>query len=135
MIMLDTDICIYLLNGRAPGIERQLRDLPRKGIGTSAITAAELHYGALHSAHPKRNLERVRDFLAPLRRVPFGDEAAEQFGLVKQALSRRGKLIGPLDLLIAATALSIGAQLVTNNKSEFKRVPSLRIADWEIVLT
>jgi tRNA(fMet)-specific endonuclease VapC len=132
MILLDTDICIYLLNGKAPGIENQLRALPRRSIGTSAITVAELRYGALHSAHPKKNLERVKIFLAPLQRIPFGDEAAEHFGRIKQALAKKGQLIGPMDLLIAATALSVGAQLVTNNRAEFKRVPALQVADWTI---
>ncbi|HUU03371.1 MAG TPA: type II toxin-antitoxin system VapC family toxin [Myxococcota bacterium] len=132
MYLLDTDVCIYLLNGRATGIERRLREVPRSMVGTSAITIAELYYGALHSARPKKNQERVKAFLEPLQRIPFGDEAAQQFGRIKQILSSKGNLIGPMDLLIAATAISIGARFVTNNLSEFKRVPSLQIANWKI---
>jgi len=132
MYLLDTDICIYLLNGKAPGIARRLRGLAQRMVATSAITAAELHYGALHSAQPGRNLQRVQTFLAPLQRIPFGDEAAEQFGRIKQALAATGSLIGPIDLLIAATAVDAGARLVTNNRNEFARIEALELADWPI---
>ena len=132
MFILDTDICIYLLNGKAPGIVSKLRELPKRLVATSAITAAELHYGALHSAHSEKNLKRVQAFLAPLQSIPFGDESAEHFGRIKQALATEGTPIGPMDLLIAATAVSIGARLVTNNREEFKRVHSLKLADWRI---
>ena len=132
MFILDTDICIYLLNGKAPGIVSKLRDLPKRLVVTSAITAAELHYGALHSVRSEKNLKRVQAFLAPLQIIPFGDEAAEHFGRIKQALTTEGTPIGPMDLLIAATAVSVGAALVTNNRGEFKRVQSLKLADWPI---
>jgi len=132
MFVLDTDICIYLLNGKAPGIAERLRGLPKRLVATSAVTAAELYYGALHSGRAENNMRRVRAFLAPLVRIAFGDEAAEHFGRIKQVLAQAGTPIGPMDLLIAATTLGAGAQLVTNNREEFARVPSLMLADWPL---
>jgi len=130
--MFDTDICIYLLNGKALPVESKLRELPKSKVAVSAITCAELHYGALHSANPENNIKRVRTFLAPLCCVPFGDEAAALFGRIQQDLAAAGTPIGTMDLLIAATAISTGACLVTNNRKEFKRVKSLNLADWPI---
>jgi tRNA(fMet)-specific endonuclease VapC len=63
--LLDTDICIYLLNAAAPAAVERLRDTPLDELGTTSITAAELRYGALHSAKPEANLGRVQVFLAP----------------------------------------------------------------------
>ncbi len=131
MFLLDTDICIYLLNGRAPAVERKLRGLTSRQVATSAITVAELHYGALHSARPRKNLERIRLFLEPIQRIPFGDDAARAFGRIKQQFASTGALIGPMDLLIAATVASANATLVTNNRREFERVAGLRVADWD----
>ena len=98
--LLDTDICIYLLTGRAPGVADRLRRQPASELGTTTITAAELRYGALHSARPVQNLERVETFLAPLQTLPFDDAAAVQFARIKQDLASRGTLIGVMDLLI-----------------------------------
>jgi tRNA(fMet)-specific endonuclease VapC len=128
--LLDTDICIYLLNGRAKIAEDRLRRLPRDQIGVAAITAAELRYGALHSARPRENLVRVETFLGPIARVPFDDLAAAHFARIKHELAARGRPIGVMDLLIAATCLAAGAALVTNNVREFSRVSSLEVENW-----
>jgi tRNA(fMet)-specific endonuclease VapC len=67
--------------------------LPLAALSASAITEAELYYGALHSAYPKRNEERVRRFLAPLHRLGFDSDAAVQFAELKQYLVKKGKMI------------------------------------------
>jgi tRNA(fMet)-specific endonuclease VapC len=128
--LLDTDVSVYLLNGRLPAVEHRLATLPAEQLGTTAITAAELRFGALHSGRPEKNLARVETFLAPLTQIPFDERAAIQFGNIKQHLAAKGRLIGTMDLLIAACVLAAGGVLVTNNVREFSRVPSLNLESW-----
>jgi len=68
--------------------------------------------------------------LAGLEEAPFDREAARESARIRVELERRGAVIGPLDLLIAGTALSRGATLATNNTREFSRIKGLRIKDW-----
>ena len=130
LYLLDTNICIYVLNGRAPAAAKRLLETPLDQIGTTAATSAELRYGAARSARPAENLARVEAFLAPLEVVPFDDAAARAFGPLKAELASKGELIGPMDLLIAATALAHGATVVTNNTREFRRIRGLAVEDW-----
>ena len=130
MYLLDTDVCIYLLRGRAPAVAERLRNLPLEEIGTTAITVAELRYGALRSTRPRENARRVDLFVAPLTVLPFDQEAGQHFARVKAQLAAAGQLIGPMDLLIAGIALANGAILVSNNSREFDRVQSLRVENW-----
>ena len=130
MLLLDTDICIYLLNGRFPAVAERLRTTPRHDLGTTAITAAELRFGALNSGKVEENLERAATFLAPLTIVPFDALAAVEFARLKAALSSRGDLIGTTDLLIASSVLAVRGTLVTNNLREFRRVPGLAVESW-----
>jgi tRNA(fMet)-specific endonuclease VapC len=130
LYLLDTDISIYLLNGKLPEVEEHLASLPAEQVGTTTVTAAELRFGALNSGRPQKNLARVETFLAPLTQIPFDERAAIQFGSLKQHLVSKGQLIGLMDLLIAACALTAGAVLVTNNMREFSRVPSLTVENW-----
>jgi tRNA(fMet)-specific endonuclease VapC len=130
LYLLDTDISVYLLNGRFPHIAARLAELPGDRIGTTAITAAELRFGALHSGRPQQNLARVETFIAPLVQVPFDENAAIHYSQIKQFLSAQGKLIGTMDMLIASAVLAAGGILVTNNVDEFSRVPSLAFENW-----
>lgn len=132
MYLLDTDISIYLLNGRLPQVSARLADLDRDEIGTTAITAAELRFGALHSGRPHHNLPRVEAFLAPLQQIPFDSSAAIFFGRIKNDLISRGSMIGLMDLLIASCTLAVGGTLVTNNLREFSRVSSLSVENWAV---
>jgi tRNA(fMet)-specific endonuclease VapC len=72
----------------------------------------------------------MEKFLAPLEVRDFDLAAARQYGQVRTALQRKGSLIGPLDMQIAAHALAIDLTLVTNNVREFRRVPGLRVENW-----
>ena len=130
LFLLDTDISIYLLNESLPAVTARLAGLPVGQVGTTAITAAELRFGALNSGRPQQNLARVEIFLAPLVQVPFDAQAAVHFGNLKQLLTSQGRLIGTMDLLIASCALAVGATLVTNNVREFSRVPALSVENW-----
>ncbi|MCM2257124.1 MAG: type II toxin-antitoxin system VapC family toxin [Vicinamibacteria bacterium] len=127
--MLDTNICIYLINARPPKVLGRFRRHPVGDIGVSSVTVAELAYGVAKSGSA-RNRAALEGFLLPLEIADFDDRAAWAFGLIRSALERAGKPIGPYDLQIAAHAVALGCTLVTNNVREFQRVPDLEIENW-----
>ena len=130
LYLLDTNICIYLLNGELPEVASRLADIPLQRLAISTISVAELRYGALHSARAEQNLTRVETFVTPLNKIPFDEQAAVRFGEVKQALVAKGKIIGLMDLLIASCALAVDGTVVTNNMREFARIPGLKAENW-----
>lgn len=130
MYLLDTDTCIYLLNDKLPQVEARLREVPAVRVGITAVTAAELRFGALNSARPEKNMVRAEAFIGGLNVVAFDDRAASQFARIKSHLKRQGTPIGTPDLIIAACVLSVGGTLVTNNVREFGRVPGLAWENW-----
>jgi tRNA(fMet)-specific endonuclease VapC len=72
----------------------------------------------------------LAEFLAPIQVISYDDRASEKYGDIRANLERIGKIIGPLDMLIASHALSLDCILVTNNTQEFERIKSLRIENW-----
>ena len=128
--LLDTSICIELIRGRAPVVLARFRHRKIGTIGISAITLAELRYGVAKSSDPPQNTVALAHFCAPLEIFPFEHEVASIYGDIRAALERAGTPIGPLDTLIAAHALALGAAVVTNNEREFRRVPGLRVENW-----
>lgn len=128
--LLDTNICIYLIRKKPTRLLRKLQRLQVSEIGISSITLSELEYRAAKSAKPERNKLALTQFLAPIEILPYDDRAALRYGPVRAHLERKGTPIGSLDLLIAAHALSLGCALVTNNESEFKRIPGLKVENW-----
>jgi len=128
--MLDTNICIYIINARPPSVIERFRSFAIGDIGLSVITLAELEYVAAKSLQPGRNREALKQFILPLEVAAFDAEATTAYGRVRTALERRGTPIGAMDLLIAAHAVSLGVTLITNNKREFARVPGLRVENW-----
>ena len=77
------------------------------------------------------NLRRLHDFFQPFQSVFFDDGAAEVYGSLRSHLRREGSDLGSNDLMIASIAVALGLTLVTHNRSEFERVPGLRLASWE----
>ncbi|SHL49809.1 tRNA(fMet)-specific endonuclease VapC [Desulfatibacillum alkenivorans DSM 16219] len=128
--MLDTNICIYLIKRRPTAVVDRLRALSISDVGISSITLAELEYGIAKSGKPEQNRDALTGFLAPLEIEAFGNEAAACYGALRAGLEKAGKPIGPMDMLIAAHALSLSAILVTNNAREFERVPGLVVENW-----
>ena len=131
MYLLDSNVCIHLLNGGNPQIERNFRSHSPAEISLCSIVKAELLYGARHSRRVSTNLQRLNIFFAPLESMPFDDRCAEEYGLIRAALVEQGRIIGPNDLIIAAIARANDATLITHNTKEFSRIPSLRLEDWE----
>ena len=128
-VMLDTNTCIYSINGNTAVRARFVAEYP-SGISISTITEAELWYGIENSAAPEKNAETLRAFLATVEILPFDTLAAAEYGRVRVKLKRAGTPIGDRDTLIAAHAKSLGLTLVTNNTREFKCVEGLPIEDW-----
>ncbi len=128
--MLDTNICIYALKRRPPEVLSRLERLTPADVAVSAVTAAELRFGASKSSAPERNHRVLDVFLGHINVLAFDVDAATSYGRVRAHLERRGRPIGAMDTLIAAHALSLGATLVSNNVREFKRVPRLRCENW-----
>ncbi|MDO5090985.1 MAG: PIN domain-containing protein [Cardiobacteriaceae bacterium] len=127
--LLDTNICIYIINRKPPGIFRHFAALPADSVGISAITGAELAFGVAKSGS-QRNQDALAKFLAPLEILPFDAHAMQRYGAVRRDLEKAGTPIGALDTLIAAHALALDVILVSNNLREFARVPGLRLANW-----
>jgi len=128
--MLDTNICIYIIKKKPVDIIERFRQTQISQIGISSITLSELEYGIVKSSKPDQNQFALAQFLAPLEILPYGDEAALQYGRLRAFLEKQGTPIGSLDMLIAAHALSIDSILVTNNEKEFNRAPNLNIDNW-----
>ena len=129
MIMLDTNICIYIINAKPPTVLQRFRDYRMGEVGVCTVVAAELAFGVAKSGSA-RNRHALELFLAPLTLMPFDEAAVWAYGTLRSELERQGKQIGALDTMIAAHALSQQATLVTNNTSEFARVPGLRLDNW-----
>lgn len=130
MKLLDTDICIHLLNAREPELIERLAAHEPPDIAICSIVRAELLWGARNSQRCDENLVRVRAFAEPFVSLPFDDISAEHYGLIRASLAAQGQPIGPNDTLIAAIALAHEAVLVTRNIREFSRVSGLALETW-----
>ncbi len=127
--LLDTDTCVYLIKRNPAQVHERFRRHRLSTVALSSIVVSELSWGAAKSGS-QRNVEALDAFLAALQVVAYDQSAAFIYGRLRADLERRGTPIGPLDMLIAAHALSLDMTLVTNNEHEFRRVPELRIENW-----
>ena len=128
--MLDTCICSYILKKRPQSVKTRFEDIEPDALCISAVTLAELYYGA--ARHPKGDAIRkeIDDFAARLSVVAWDEAAADHYGTIRTALEKKGTPIGAMDMLIAAHARSIRAVLVTNDLRHFTKVPGLKFEDW-----
>lgn len=128
MFLLDTNIVIYYFKGMGNVSEHLLATPPRE-IAISEITRYELAFGLLKSGSEKRR-KQLNTFLQHLDVLPFAESEALAAASIRFELERIGQPIGPMDTLIAATALANNCTLVTHNTREFSRVPNLDCVDW-----
>lgn len=129
--LLDTNACIRYLNGRSTKLLSRFNATNPADIFVSSVVKAELYFGAALAADPVKTRATQQQFLNRFHSLPFDDAAAEAYAAIRSDLSRRGRVIGPNDLLIAAISLAHGMTLVTHNVAEFGRVPGLMLEDWE----
>jgi len=129
MILLDSNICIYLINAKPPTVLERFQQYRLGDIGLCSVVAAELAFGVARSGSA-RNRQALELFLAPLTILPFDEAAVWVYGDLRAELERRGTPIGALDAMIAAHALSQNAVLMTNTTREFANVPGLRTDNW-----
>ena len=128
--MLDTNMIAYAKNRRPLRVLDQLLRHEPSEIAISSITMAELEYGIQNSSRPEQNRIALMMFLAGISILPFGADAALEYGAIRYKLKTQGIIIGGNDMLIAAHARSQGLTLVTHNTREFSRVDDLQIEDW-----
>ena len=129
-LMLDTNICIYIIKQQPAAVLKRFLEYQIGDIGISSITLSELRYGVAKSAHQEKNAKALGEFITPLEVVSFDEEAAHAYGEIRAALEKTGTPIGAMDMLIAAHAVSLGIPLVSNNTREFERIPTLNVIDW-----
>jgi len=130
LILLDTNVVVHYLKGD-PAIVARILKASRGELAIPAIVVYELEYGTLRSKLPARRRRELEAGLEHIRHVPFDSAAAMAAATIRVQLEKQGSTIDPLDMLIAGTAVSRGAALVTNNAAEFSRVPGLRVLDWK----
>ena len=130
MYLLDTNICIYAINGRFPNLSKHLFSISPEEITVSAITVSELEYGAAKSHWGIRTHQIMHTFLASFTTLPFTEEDAICFGQLRALLSSKGTPVGLLDLMIAAQGISRNLTVVTHNTREFIRIPGIQLEDW-----
>ena len=131
-LMLDTNICIYIIKRKPEQVMKHFLEYQVGDIGISSITLAELRYGVSKSKYAEKNANALDEFIIPLEVVSFDDTAAQAYGGIRAALELAGTPIGAMDMLIAAHAVSLGVNLVTNNTREFSRIPSITLLDWTV---
>jgi len=129
--LLDTNAAIGLMKGH-PVIAAHVRRVGRRQLRLCAIVEAELWFGVAKSVKVAENTDRLLRLLAWVPSLPFSGEPTRRFGEIRADLARKGTPIGPYDLQIAAIASANDLILVTNNTSEFERIPNLQVEDWTV---
>jgi tRNA(fMet)-specific endonuclease VapC len=128
MYLLDTNICIALLNGNRPVELRFIREFAQ--CYTSELVIAELYKGVYASQQIEQNLQKLGKFVELIDVAVFDRSAAEAFGKIQAELRQASRQIGVMDVLIAAVARSRGSIVVTNNTRDFEPIPGLTLEDW-----
>ena len=130
MYLLDTNICIFAINKKSIKVLNSIKDNIENGLYISSLTIAELEYGIENSKHIEKNRTALLKFVSVFNILDFTEFDGIEYGKLKTQLKKHGKIIGPIDMLLAAQALSNHMIFVTNNVKEFVRVDGLKIEDW-----
>ncbi|MGQ0622361.1 MAG: type II toxin-antitoxin system tRNA(fMet)-specific endonuclease VapC [Panacagrimonas sp.] len=128
--LLDTNILIAAIGGESAKLLNRIATLAPERLCLSSIVLAELLTGAEKSQLPAHNKARLTVLVEGMETLPFDADDAASYGRIRAALERAGQTIGPLDMLIAAQALTRKLVLVTANLKEFQRVPGLKCENW-----
>jgi len=128
--LLDSNICIYIINRRPKQVVERIKQEKPADVQLSAISLGELEYGVSKSPFRDKNRIALVDFVSAFEILEYNDEDAEVFGVIRADLENRGLVIGPYDMQIASQALVRNLVLVTNNTKEFERIPGLKLENW-----
>lgn len=128
--MLDTNICIYAIKRKPKQVFLKLQEHEPEEICISSVTYAELVHGVEKSKAIEKNRLALALLLANIEIMNFDSLAAESYGKVRADLEKNGTPIGPLDMMIAGHAKSLGYTIVTNNTKEFNKVKGLKLENW-----
>ena len=127
--LLDTNICLYIMQRRPAAVAARFEALNRGDVGMSIITYAEIRVGIEKRPDSRKHNEKILElFVQRVPYLPFDEAAANAYGVLRAAVPDRRR--NAMDRLIAAQALSIGAILVTNNEDDFKGYPGLTVENW-----
>jgi tRNA(fMet)-specific endonuclease VapC len=131
-ILLDTDVFSGILTGRAPLALKNRLELVAPALrNISAITVGEVLYGLERSGRHDNLLQILETEILPrINIVPFEEQAARQYAVIRVNLERQGQMIDEADLRIASIALANGLALITGNDRHFRRIPGLRVQNW-----
>lgn len=127
--LLDTNICIYIINEQPAQALQRLIQAGRESLAISTITVAELAFGVAKSTRADSRV-KLENFLSKFPILDWGQDAAWVYGNVRKTLEAKGQRIGERDLLLACQALSLGITMVTNNTREFERIEGLKLENW-----
>jgi len=127
--VLDTNTLIHFFKGMGNVPARMLATEPRD-IGIPAIVIFELEVGIGKSSYPRKRRSQLRELTMLIDILPFNIEDARQAASTRVSLEKQGSLIGPYDILIAASALVRRSILITHNVREFRKIRGLKIEDW-----
>ena len=130
MYIVDSNTCIYFMNGKYPSVRDKFLSISPKDIKISSVVKGELLLGAFKSQTREQTTKKVEKFLKPFDVIDFTDRMSYDYAGIRATLEKSGNSIGANDLLIAATALNQKATLVTHNIDEFSRIQNLEIEDW-----
>ena len=130
MIFLDSDICIHFLNGKDADLIKRFQAKSPTDLKVASIVQAELLFGVANSKKIRENGAKLAKFLEPYEIVNFDGRAASIYAKIRFALTKKGALIGPNDLILAATVIANQGSLATRNIGEFKRLENLEIEAW-----
>ena len=129
MYLLDTNTLIYYFRNQG-GVARKLLSMSPREIAVPAIVIYELERGIAKSTRPRKRTKQLEILLQSVQVLPFGSSEARAAARISRDLEVLGTPVGPWDTLIAGTAVSNRAVLVTNNQKEFSRVKGLRLDNW-----
>lgn len=129
VFMLDTDVSSYIIKNKFKTLAKNFNENINEHVCISSVTLAELKFGLINNYSAR--LERsVTDFVELVDVFDWTSAAAQRYAEIRHHLEKNGTPIGNMDMMIAASAISIDAELVTNNHRHFELVPGLKIADW-----
>ena len=121
----------YFVSGRSPAVRRAYMTCEIAGqIGISTITQAEILFGLAKKPEAMRLRSLFEEFFTTVQIMPWDTDAARSYGTLRAQLSRTGKTLAVMDLLIASHALSVGATLVTHDQAFRYAAPMLPVVDW-----